>query len=200
MNTANEEIQKDAHKLFRKKIIISSIILCIGFGQLGLVVGSRSWLVWRHPETLMLTGEDEITIPPSVLLPNRYLITVTFHIPILTTIDLVGSITFTNLKSGRNYTYNYRIVGYMIYKLVVSDAKSLYMPSGRYHVSWENNLNDYSYVLTTHGLFNLFPKDDNYPYLSENVMLIASIMILMILIIIATHKFLRAKRDHVYFK
>ncbi|MFX0029093.1 MAG: hypothetical protein ACFE8B_07780 [Candidatus Hermodarchaeota archaeon] len=200
MNVANDEIKKFADKEFRKKILISSIILCLGFGQLGLVIGSRSWLIWRHTETPLLTGTDEITIPPSVLLPNRYLITVKFYIPTLWTEDLVGNITFTNQKSGKNYTYTYRLSGYMTYKYVVTDAKSLSMPSGKYFVSWVNNLNDYSYDLTTHGLFNFFPKDDTYPYLAENVMLFGSIMILIILAIVASHKFLRARRDHVYFK
>ena len=200
MKVANDKLKKFADKEFRKKVIISSIILCVGLGQLGLVIGSRSWLIWRHTETPLLTGTDEINIPPSALLPNRYLITVKFYIPTLWTEDLIGNITFTNQKSGKNYTFNYRIAGYMIYKLVVSDAKSISMPSGRYVISWANNLNDYSYVLTTHGLFNFFPKDDTYPYLAENVMLFGSIIILMILTIIALHKFLRARRDHIYFK
>ena len=178
-----DQKKKDPKLEFRKAILTSLLVLSLGLVQFGLVVAGRSWLVWRHPETLNLTGEDEIYLPGSFLLPDKYLITVHFYIPNLLTKDLIGNITFTHQGSGNNYTFNYSIRGYMSYKLVDHDVVSLALPTGRYNVSWFNNLNDYSYTLTTHGLLNFFPKDGVYPYIQENIALIISSFIMLALLV-----------------
>lgn len=191
---------KDPKMEFRKAVLTSLLVLLIGLVQFGLVVGGRSWLIWEHHETPKLTGDDEINIPPSYLLPNRYLITVLFYIPTLWTPDLVGNITFTHLSSGNNYTYNYRVSGFMSYKLVDHDVISMVLLPGRYNISWINNLDDYSYTLTTHGLLNFFPKEGVYPYTQETVALIISIFILLALLVGSIRRFMKGRRNYAYHK
>lgn len=192
--------KKDPELEFKKAVIVSIILVSIGLTQLGIVIAGRSWLIWRTSESPALSGNDEIYVPGSLLLPDRYLITVLFYIPTLLTPDLVGNITFSHLSSGRNYTFNYQVSGYMSYKLVDHDVVSLVLLPGRYNVSWTNNLDDYSYTLTTHGLLNFFPKEGVYPYVQENVWLIVSIFIALSLLVGATRRFLKGRRDYAYHK
>ena len=195
-----DQVKKDPKIEFRKAILTSLIVLSIGLVQFGLVIGGRSWLIWRHLETPKLTGEDELYVPGSFLLPNRYLITVHFYIPTLWTEDLIGNITFTQQSSGNNYTFNYRVTGFMSYKLVDHDVVSLALPTGRYNVSWFNNLNDYAYTLTTHGFLNFFPKEGVYPYLQENIALIISIFLLFALIVGSLRRYRKGRRAYAYYK
>jgi hypothetical protein len=192
--------KKDPKIEFRKAILISILILSIGIVQIALVIGGRSWLIWRHHEGPQLTGEDEIYVPGSFLLPNRYLITVLFYIPTLWTEDLVGNITFTHHSSGNNYSFDYRVVGYMSYKLVDHDVISLSLIPGRYDVSWTNNLDDYAYTLTTHGFLNFFPKDGVYPYIQESIALIISSFIFVSLLVGAIRRYLKGRRNYAYHK
>lgn len=192
--------KKDPKLEFRSAVLISLLVLSIGLVQFGLVIAGRSWLIWRHPETAQLTGEDEIYIPGSFLLPDRYLITVNFYIPTLWTEDLIGNITFTHQSSGNKYTFNYSVRGFMSYKLVDHDVVSLALPTGRYNVSWVNNLDDYSYTLTTHGFLNFFPKEGVYPYIQENIALIISIFIMLALLVGSLRRFLKGRRDYAYHK
>ena len=195
-----DKLKKDPKLEFKKAILTSLIVLSIGLTQFGIVIAGRSWLVWRHPETFNLTGEDEIYVPGSFLLPNRYLITVHFYIPTLWTPDLAGNITFTHQSSGNNYTFTYSVSGYMSYKLVDHDVISLALPTGRYNVSWSNNLNDYSYTLTTHGLLNFFPKDGVYPYIQENIALVISTFIMLALLVGSIRRFMKGRKDYAYHK
>ena len=195
-----DQVKKDPKIEFRKAILTSHIVLSIGLVQFGLVVGGRSWLIWRHTETLDLTGEDEIYVPESYLLPRRYLITVLFYIPTLWTPDLVGNITFTNQNSGNNYTYNYKVRGYMSYELVDHDVISMVLLPGRYNVSWVNNIDDYAYTLTTHGLLNFFPKEGVYPYFQESIALIISIFLFFALLIGSLRRYRKGRRDYAYHK
>lgn len=195
-----DQVKKDPKIEFRKAILTSLIVLSIGLVQFGLVIGGRSWLIWRHPETAELTGEDEIYVPITYLLPNRYLITVLFYIPNLWTDDLVGNITFTHQSSGNNYTFNYSVKGFMSYKLVDHDVASIVLLPGRYNVSWFNNLDDYAYTLTTHGLLNFFPKEGVYPYFQESIALIISIFILLSFLVGSIRRYLKGRRAYAYHK
>ena len=192
--------KKDPKIEYKKAILISLLVLSLGLVQFGVVVAGRSWLIWDHPEGPNLTGEDEIYVPKSYLLLDRYLITVLFYIPNLWTPDLVGNITFTHQSSGNNYTYNYRVKGYMSFKLVDHDVISIVLLPGRYNVSWINNLDDYAYTLTTHGLLNFFPKEGVYPYMAESIALVISIFLLLSLLVGSLRRYRKGRRDYAYHK
>ena len=184
---------------FRKGILISILLLSIGIAQLVFVISVRSKLVWRY-KSGPISGEEVITIPRNYLLPNRYVITVIGYFPAIYYDDILGNITFTNQNSGKKYTYNYIIEGYMRYKKLIFEARSWAMASGRYNVSWENNDTRYEYLFTTHGIFNFFPKDDKYPYTMETFTLVISGFALVAFIIGSTKKYVRAKRNYSYYK
>jgi len=195
-----EQRKKDPKLEFRKAILTSLIVLSIGLVQFGIVIAGRSWLIWEHPEELKLTGEEQIYVPESYLLPNRYLITVHYYHALLFSDDLVGNITFTHQNSGNIYTFNYRIRSYGTYKLVVHDVRSMVLLPGRYNVSWINNFDDYAYTLTTHGLLNFFPKEGVYPYFQESIALIISIFLLLGLLVGSIRRYRKGRRDYAYHK
>lgn len=190
---------KDPKIAFRKGVLISILILSIGVAQLIFVISVRSKLVWRYKGG-PISGEEVITIPRTYLLPNRYVITIIGYFPQILYDDVVGNITFTHQNSGKNYTFNYRIVGYLMYKKIIFDARSWVMKPGKYNVSWANNDNRYEYYFTTHGLFHFFPKDDKYPTTMETIVLVISSFVVVSCIIASSKKFMSAKRDYSYYK
>jgi len=184
---------------FRKGILISILLLSIGIAQLVFVVSVRSQLIWRQKGG-PASGNIVINVPHTYLLPNRYVILVIAYFPTIIYDDVVGNITFTHQNSGKNYTFDYRIVGYMMYEKMIFDARSWVMKPGKYNVSWENNDNRYEYYFTTHGLFHFFPKDDKYPTNMETIVLVISSFALVSCIIASIKRYLRAKRDYSYYK
>ncbi|MFX1572105.1 MAG: hypothetical protein ACFFB0_05110 [Promethearchaeota archaeon] len=184
---------------FKKAIIISILLLSIGIAQLVFVISVRSKLIWRQKGG-PVSGNVIINVPPNYLLPNRYVILVIGYFPSIFYEDVVGNVTFTHQNSGKNYTYDYRIVGYMMYKKMIFEAKSWVMKPGKYNISWDNNDKRYEYYFTTHGLFNFFPKDDKYPSNMETIVLVISSFALIALIIASIKKYMRAKRDYSYYK
>jgi len=184
---------------FRKGILISILLLSIGIAQLLFVVSVRSQLVWRQKGG-PVSGNIVINVPINYLLPNRYVILVIGYFPTVLYDDVVGNITFTHQNSGKNYTFDYRIVGYLMYENMIYDARSWVMKPGKYNVSWENNDNRYEYYFTTHGLFHFFPKDDKYPTNMETIVLVISSFAIVSFTIASIKKYLRAKRDYSYYK
>ncbi|MFX1312438.1 MAG: hypothetical protein ACFFHD_07475 [Promethearchaeota archaeon] len=184
---------------FRKKVLISILLLSIGIAQLVFIISVRSKMVWRQKGS-PISGNTVINVPPNFLLPNRYVILVIGYFPTIIYDDVIGNITFTHQNSGKNYTFNYRIVGYLMYKKMIFDARSWVMKPGKYNVSWENVDSRYEYYFTTHGLFNFFPKDDKYPTNMETIFLIISIFGLISLLVVSIKRYLSAKRDYSFYK
>lgn len=83
---------------------------------------------------------------------------------------------------------------------MILDAKLISLAPGAYNISWENNVNRFEYYFTTHGLFNLFPQDDRFPYLSETVILVISIFSLIAFLVTAIKKYLKTKRNYAYYR
>ena len=191
--------KKDPEVTFKKGIIIAILLLSIGIAQLIFVISVRTKLIWRYAGG-PTSGDKVINVPPTYFYSNRYIIMVIGYFPMIIDEDVVGNITFTNQNSGKTYTFNYRIVGYLMYEKMIYDISIWTMSPGKYNVSWDNNYNRYEYYFTTYGLFNFFPNDDKYPTNMETIMLVVSIFGLVASLIASIKKYLKAKRDISYYQ
>ncbi len=191
--------KKDPEVTFKKGIIIAILLLSIGIAQLIFVISIRSKLIWRYKGG-PVSGEDVINVPPTYLYSNRYIIMVIGYFPMVIDEDVVGNITFTHQNSGKTYTFNYTIVGYLMYEKMIFDTRIWTMSPGKYNVSWDNNYNRYEYYFTTYALFNFFPNDDKYPTNMETIMLVVSIFGFVAFLISAIKKYLRIQRDISYYR
>lgn len=190
---------KDPKVTFKKGVIIAILLLSIGIAQLIFVISVRSKLIWRYSGG-PVSGEKVINVPPTYLYPNRYIIMAIGYFPMIIDEDVVGNITFIHQNSGKTYTFNYTIIGYLMYQKMIFDTRIWSMNPGKYNVSWDNNYNRYEYYFTTYGLFNFFPNEDKYPTNMETIMLIVSIFGLVAFLIGAIKKYHKTKRDYAYYK
>ena len=184
---------------YRKGLLIAALFLSLGVAQLIFVVSARSQLIWRYQPGLV-SGNDMVSVPESYLLPNRYVFMIGGKFPHILDGNVIGNVTLVHQKSGRNYTINYNIEGYLKYQKLILDARLFSLSPGRYNISWENNVDRFEYYFTTHGLFNLFPQDDRFPYLSETVFLVISIFGLIAFLVAAIKKYRKTKRAYAYHK
>ncbi len=191
--------KKDPEVTFKKGIMIAILLLSIGIAQLIFVISVRSKLIWRYAGG-PVSGEQVINIPPTYLYSNRYIIMVIGYFPMVIDDNVVGNITFTHQNSGKTYTFNYMIVGYLMYKNMIFDTRIWTMQPGKYNVSWDNNYKRYEYYFTTYGLFNFFPNDDKYPTNMETIVLIISIFGFIAFLIASIKKYLKVKRDIAYYQ
>ena len=191
--------KKDPEVTFKKGVIIAILLLSIGIAQLIFVISVRTKLIWRYGGG-PTSGETVINVPPTYLYSNRYIIMAIGYFPMIIDDNIVGNITFIHQNTGKTYTFDYTIIGYLMYKKMIFDTKIWIMHPGKYNVSWVNNDNRYEYYFTTYGLFNFLPNDDKYPTNMETIMLIVSIFGLVACLIASIKKYLRAKRDISYYK
>lgn len=192
-------MKQDPRREYKKGIVISILLISLGIAQLVFIVASRSQLIWRFKPGLN-SGEDVITIPRSYLLPDRYIMTVMGYFPNILDGDVVGNITFSHQNTGKNYTLNYKIVGYLTYKKMLIEARSWVMIPGVYNVTWENNVNRFEYMFTTHGVFNFFIDNDRYPSFAESIVLVVSIFGLIAFLIASIKKYFKARRAFAYYQ
>ncbi|MHA2182088.1 MAG: hypothetical protein ACXAAH_11770 [Promethearchaeota archaeon] len=184
---------------YKRGVIITLLFLSLGIGQLIFVISSRSQLIWRYNPG-QVSGNEIVNVPRSYLMPNRYVFTIAGYFPHILDEDVVGNVTLVHQSSGKTYFFNYTIVGYLMYEKMILDARLLSLAPGTYNISWENNFNRFEYYFTTHGLFNLFPQTDRFPYLSETVTLVISIFGLTAFIVAAVKKYLKTKRNYSFYK
>lgn len=184
---------------YRKGLYIVILFFSLGVAQLTFVISTRSQLIWRYKPGPS-SGSDIIRVPESYLLPNRYVFTIGGIFSNILDENVAGNVTLVNLKTGKNHTINYNIEGYLKYKKLILDARLIKLSSGRYNISWENNASRFEYYFTTHGLFNLFPENDRFPYISETVFLVISIFGLIAFLIAAIKKYLKIKRAYAFHK
>jgi hypothetical protein len=189
--------KRDPITEYKRGILISVIFLVLGIAQIVFVVSSRSQKIWLY-KAGPATGNRVINVPPSFMLPNRYIFTIAGLFPHILDENVVGNVTLEHQGSGKTYFFNYTIVGYLMYEKIILDAKCFSMKPGWYNVSWDNNVDRFEYYFTTHGLFNFFPSDDRYPSLMETIMLIISIFGLIALSIASIKKYLKTKRNYAY--
>jgi len=192
--------KKDPHVEYKKTLIIAFIVFTIGISQLVFVIFSRSFLIWREKKGSSISGSQIINVPPNYLPPNSYVFMVVGYFPTIIYDDVVGSISFVHLNSGKNYSFSYRIVGYLQYEEMIYKVRIWSMKPGKYNVSWINNDDRFEYFLTSRGIFNFAPRIDKYPYISEMIVLIVSIFILVACIIGTIKRYIRAKRDYGFYK
>ncbi|MHA2006928.1 MAG: hypothetical protein ACXABO_02930 [Promethearchaeota archaeon] len=188
---------KDPRLVFRKGIMIAILLLSLGVAQLVFVISTRSQLVWRYRPGPR-SGDEIVTIPPNLLYPNRYVLTVMGFFPSILYDDVIGNITFSHLSSGKNFTHDYRIVGYLMYEKMILDVKLIGLNPGRYNISWDNNDRRFEYMFTTHGLFNLVPNIDRFPYISETVFMLISIFGFIAFLVASIKKYLKERRNYAY--
>ncbi|MFW9783170.1 MAG: hypothetical protein ACFFFB_12880 [Candidatus Heimdallarchaeota archaeon] len=193
----SQSIGKDPKVEFKKGTLIAIIMFSLGIGQLALVVGTRSELVWRY-QPGPLSGETTVSFPRTYLLPDRYVIMVVGYFPHILDGNVTGNMTLIHQSSGTTYTFNYEIEGYLMYEKLIYETRSWVMEPGNYNITWNNNVDRFEYFITTHGLFNFFPQNDKYPYVMESVMLVISVFGLIALLIGAIKKYQRSKRAFSY--
>ncbi|MEE9376944.1 MAG: hypothetical protein V3V33_02790 [Candidatus Lokiarchaeia archaeon] len=191
--------KKDPKVTFKKGVMIAILLLSIGIAQLIFVISVRSKLIWRYKGG-PVSGEEVINVPPTYLYPNRYIIMVIGHFPMFRDENVVGNITFIHQNSGKTYTFNYTIFGYLMHKTLIFDTRLWSMNPGKYNVLWDNNYDRYEYYFTTYALFNFFPNEDKYPTNMETIMLIVSIFGLAALLIASIKRYIGAKRDYAFYQ
>ncbi|MFX1326402.1 MAG: hypothetical protein ACFE8N_15740 [Promethearchaeota archaeon] len=191
----SQSIRKDPKVEFKKGTLIAIIMLGLGIGQLAIVVGTRSELIWRY-QPGSISGETNVFFPRTYLLPDRYIIMAIGYFPNILDENVIGNITLNHLSSGKTYTFNYVIEGYLMYEKLIYETKSWVMEPGYYNITWNNNVDRFEYFITTHGLFNFFPQNDKYPYIMESIMLVISIFGLIALLVAAIKKYQRSKRAY----
>ncbi|MFX1281092.1 MAG: hypothetical protein ACFFA3_17210 [Promethearchaeota archaeon] len=182
---------------YRKGMLIALLFLSLGVAQLVFVISARSQLIWRYKPG-PISGNHIVRVPESYLIPNSYVFTIGGLFPHILDENVVGNVTLVRLKSGRNYTINYNIEGYLKYQKLILDARLFKLSPGRYNISWVNNVSRFEYYFTTHGLFNLFPQNDRYPYLSETVFLVISIFGLIAFLVAAIKKYLKVRQAYAF--
>ena len=193
-----QKIKREPLTEYKRGLVIAILFLSIGIGQLIFVISTRSQLIWRYnpgPKS----GSEIVNVPRSYLLPDRYVFTIAGYFPHILDENVVGNVTLIHQASGKNYFFNYTIVGYLMYEKMILDARTINLDPGTYNISWDNNVNRFEYYFTTHGLFNLFPETDRFPYLSETVILVISIFGLIAFLVAAVKKYLKAKRNYSFY-
>lgn len=184
---------------YKRGLVIAILFLSLGAAQLILVISARSQLIWRYNPG-PVSGSEIVNVPRTYLLPDRYVFTIAGYFPHILDEDVVGNVTLIHQSSGKNYFFNYTIVGYLMYEKMILDARTINLDPGSYNISWDNNVDRFEYYFTTHGLFNLFPETDRFPYLSETVILVISIFGLIAFLVAAVKKYLKTKRNYAYYK
>jgi len=184
---------------YKRGLLIIALFLSLGVGQLIFVISARSQLIWRYNPGVT-SGSEIVNVPRSYLLPDRYVFTIAGYFPHILDENVVGNVTLVHQSSGKNYFFNYTIVGYLMYEKMILDARLINIDPGVYNISWENNVDRFEYYFTTHGLFNLFPQNDRFPYLAETIILIISIFGLVAFLVAAVKKYLKTKRNYSYYK
>jgi hypothetical protein len=184
---------------YKRGVLIAVLFLSLGVGQLIFVISARSQLIWRYKPGAV-SGSEIINVPRSYLLPDRYVFTIAGYFPHILDENVVGNVTLVHQSSGRNHFFNYTIVGYLMYERMILDARLIGIPPGVYNISWDNNVDRFEYYFTTHGLFNLFPQTDRFPYLAETVILVVSIFGLVAFLVAAVKKYLKTRRNYSYYK
>lgn len=187
----------DPIKQYKRHLGFALLIALIGIGQLAFVIVGRSWLIWNEKGA---QGSDIVSIPRSYLLPNRYIIIAEARFKHFGMDDTVGNISLTNLNTEQNFFLPYRIIGYWINDGVKSAVFHISLQPGMYNVTWHNNNYQIQYWITTHGIFNWWAGDDLYPYTSETVALVISILLAIFFIGYAIIHYRKAKIDIAYHK
>jgi hypothetical protein len=187
----------DPIKQYKRHLGFALLIALIGIGQLTFVIVGRSWLVWNDQGS---QGSDIVSIPQSYLWPNRYLIIAEARFPIFGMDDTVGNISLTNIATGKDYFLPYTIVGYWVTDGTKSAVFYISLQPGTYNVTWHNNNYRIKYWITTHGVFNWWAGDDHYPFTSETVALVISILLAVFFIGYAIIHYRKAKLDLAYYK
>ncbi|MBY8990746.1 MAG: hypothetical protein KGD58_08340 [Candidatus Lokiarchaeota archaeon] len=193
------KIKREPLTDYKRGLFIVVLFLSLGVGQLIFVISTRSQLIWRYNPG-PLSGSEIVNVPQTYLLPDRYVFTIAGYFPHILNEDVVGNVTLIHQASGKTYFFNYTIVGYLMYEKMILDAKTLHLDPGTYNISWDNNVDRFEYYFTTHGLFNLFPKTDRFPYLAETVILVVSIFGLIAFLVAAVKKYLKIKRNYSFYK
>jgi len=187
----------DPIKQYKRHLGFALLIALIGIGQLTFVVVGRSWLIWSDHGS---RGSEIVSIPQSYLLRDRYLIIAEARFKTFGTEDTVGNISLTNLDTGKTYFLPYRIVGYWVTDGQKSAVFYISLQPGMYNVTWHNNNYRIKYWITTQGIFNWWAGDDLYPFTSETVVLVISIILLVFFIGYAIIHYRKAKLDLAYHK
>ncbi|MHA2391841.1 MAG: hypothetical protein ACXAEX_07715 [Promethearchaeota archaeon] len=186
-------------KQHKKKLIRIILTVAIGIGQLLTVIGGRSWLIWRYSGPSG-HGVENIYIPQSYLIPNRYVITVTGIFPHAMMDNVVGNFSLTNINTGKSSVFEYSIRGFWIVGGIKNEVVSISLTPGKYNVSWFNSDDRYEYIITTQGIFNWLIEEDRYPYMAENIALFISILLAIFFVVYAIKNYGEAKRDLKYYQ
>ncbi len=186
----------DARKRYKKKIKLIILLAVIGIGQLIFTIIGRSKLIWSQSDR---EGSEIVSLPQSYLLLNRYVIVATGSFPTSFMDDILGNISFTYLNTGKKYLFEYRIEGYWISHSEKSAAKSFTMLPGQYNITWFNIDDRIKYSVTTQGIFNWFAGKDSYPYTSETIALVVSLLLCVFIIGYAFIYYQKAKYDLAFY-
>jgi len=194
-----KKVKREPLAEYKRGLLLTILFLSLGVGQLVFVISARSQLIWRYNPG-SISGSEIVNVPRSYLLPDRYVFTIGGKFPHILDENVIGNVTLIHQSSGKTYFFNYTIVGYLMYEKLILDARTLHLDPGSYNISWENNVDRFEYYFTTHGLFNLFPETDRFPYLAETVTLVISIFGLIAFLIAAVKKYLKTKRNYSFYK
>ncbi len=159
-----------------KSIIIFFFGLFIAIGQFSFLIATGSHIVKEiNADSNTLNGNTIISLNINIFVPDNYDLYIVINDD---QVDYIESwINFYSLDKDKLYSFDYKINTQTNRFIKIETS----LPSGRYNITWNNAHIKCKYILTTHGLWNLYP-DGRVPSDYEwFIYVLSSIMALVIL-------------------